>query len=183
MLSFYISIVNTDEEKEKVVYIYENYYSYMAYKAGQLLKNDQDIEDTVHNAMIKIIDNLHLIDTDDEVRAKGFCGIITKNIAIDFLRRKDNQNIQLDEAITENYIDDCDPGELLITKDMYDIILKAIESLKDTYRDVCLLKYVNGLKEREIALLLGLTTKNVSLRVFRGKQLLREALRKEKIHV
>ncbi len=182
MLLFYLSIVNSDTEKEKIIYIYENYYSYMAYKAGQYLKNKQDIEDIVHNSMIKIIDNLDLIDTEDEVKSKCFCGVIAKNKAIDFIKAKDNQNLSLNELITEDYTDD-NPEDLFITRESYNIILETIKSMSDVYRDVCMLKYVNGLKEREIALILDLSPKNVSLRIFRGKQLLRDALRRENLHV
>ena len=48
---------------------------------------------------------------------------------------------------------------------------------------VCLLKYVNELKEREISKILDIPLKTVNSRIYRGKQILREALRKESCHV
>ena len=183
MISYYLSIVETDEEREKIIVIYNKYYSYMAYKAGMILKNQQDIEDTVHNAMLKIIDNLDLIDINNEIRTKSFFTAIVQNKAKDLLKLRENQNSYIEESITENRTDEADPSDVFISKETYDTIIKTIRSMSDTYRDVCMLKYVNGLKEREIALVLDLTPKNVSLRVFRGKQILREALRKEQLYV
>ena len=63
-----------------------------------------------------------------------------------------------------------------------DVILKTIDSLSDIYQSVCKLKYVNGLKEREIAEVLDLPLKTVSLRIFRGKKILRDSLIKEQLH-
>ncbi|MBP3442029.1 MAG: hypothetical protein J6L62_04415 [Clostridia bacterium] len=63
------------------------------------------------------------------------------------------------------------------------MIEQKIKELDDKYRDICRLKYINNLKEREIALLLNLPPNTVSVRIFRGKQILREELKKEGIHV
>lgn len=183
MLTLYLSLVDSDEDKEKVTYIYENFYSLMSYSAGKYLKNKYDIEDIVHNSIIKIIENLELIDMHDIKRVKSLCCIIAKNKAIDFCRAKENKNSSMEEYITEGHLDDEDPCDIVVSKDTYDIILKSINSLNDTYKDVCILKYVNGLKEREIASLLDLSPKTVSLRIYRGKKILREALRKENLYV
>ena len=72
--------------------------------------------------------------------------------------------------------------DIVINEESYGIILKAIDNLSDTYQAVCKLKYINGLKEREIAEVLDLPEKTVNQRIFRGKQILREALIKEQLH-
>ena len=87
MISYYLSIVETEEDKEKVVFIYENFYSFMCYTAGQILNhNKHDVEDAVHNAMIKLIENIDVIDLSDKQRAKNLCGIVAKNKAKDHCR-------------------------------------------------------------------------------------------------
>lgn len=183
MLSLYLSMVDSNEEKEKITQIYEKFYPYMAYKAGVILKSEQDVEDIVHDSMMSIIDNLSLINMDDEMHARNICGVIAKNKALDFLKRKQNQTLSIEESITEDNFVTSGPSEVVIGQDTYDIIVKAIDSLKDTYRDVCLLKYVNGLTEREIAKVMNLSDKTVNQRIFRGKQILREALKRENIYV
>ncbi len=184
MISFYVSLVGTDDDKEKVVFIYENFYSFMAYNAGQVLNhNKHDVEDVVHNAMLKIIEHIDKIDLSDENRAKNLCGIIAKNLAKDHCKLKDNQNLSLDGDISESTDGGETPDDIVITKDTYDIILKELFALDDRYRDICILKYLYEYKEREIAGLLGITHEAVRMRIFRGKQILREALRKENLHV
>ena len=91
MITFYLSLVETEDAKNKIEFIYVNYYSFMCYTAGQILKhNKQDVEDAVHNAMMKIIENIDIIDVSDVQRAKNLCGIIARNKAIDYCKQKDN---------------------------------------------------------------------------------------------
>ncbi len=184
MISYYLSIVETKEDKDKVVFIYENFYSFMSYTAGQVLKhNKQDVEDSVHSAMIKLIENIDLVDLSDIHRAKNLCGIVAKNKAKDHCRLKENQTLSLDDVFYCVNEEETNPSEIIIKKDTYDVVLKAIYELDEKYRDVCILKYIHEYKEREIALLLDLSPKTVSTRIFRGKQILREVLRKEELHV
>ncbi len=180
MLTLYLSMVESEEDADKVTYIYENFYSLMAYSAGKVLNhNKHDVEDVVHSSMMKIIENIRLIDFSDMNRAKNFCMTVAKNKAKDYCKRKDNRSLPLDEVFSENIEKECDPVEMIITRESYNIIVRAIESLDEKYRDVCMLKYLHGLKEREIAELLDISPKTVGTRIFRGKQLLREALREE----
>ena len=184
MISFYLSVVETDEDRDKIVFIYENFYSFMCYSAGQVLKgNTHDVEDAVHNAMLKIIDRLDMIDVENADRAKYLCGIIARNTAKDHLKRKDNQTIRLDETFNDMPDGEPEPYEIVIRRDVHGIMLRAIRSLDERYRDVCILRYVHGYKEREISELLGLPQGTVSTRISRAKQILREELRKESVYV
>ncbi len=184
MISFYLSIIETEEDKDKVVFIYENFYSFMCYTAGQVLgQGKPEVEDAVHNAMLKIIERLDMIDIADEVKVKNLCGIIAKNIAKDHLKLKDNQTLMLDETFYDLPSEDDAVDEIVIKGDTYEIILRAIRALDERYRDVCILRYVHGYKEREVAELLNISAGTVSTRIFRAKQILREELRGESIYV
>lgn len=181
MLSFYLSLVVTQSDKEKVEFIYLNYYKIMSYVTSKYVSNKDDIADIVHDAMVKIIYNIDKIDIEDEFRTRSYCTTIAKHKAIDFLRKKEQKNIALDENFeNKNYSENI--LDTIINEESYNIILKAIDDLSETYQAVCKLKYINGLKEREIAEVLDLPEKTVSLRIFRGKQILREALIKEQLH-
>ncbi len=184
MISFYLSAVETDEQRGKVLYIYENFHSFMCYTAGQVLEGrSHDVEDAVHDAMLKIIDNIDLIDLSDEKRAKNLCGIIARNKAKDRSRAKSNSEVSFEDVMYEEGDVGSVPDEILITKETYKAIVKALRSLDDKYKDVCMMKYLHQMKEREIAKILDLPQRTVSTRIFRGKQLLREALRKESLYV
>ena len=184
MIELYLLMIETEEYAEKVTYIYDNYHLLMCYVAGKYIKNSYDIEDIVHTVMLKIIDNIAIFDIKDEEHTKNLCCLITRQRSIDFCKAKKNHNLFLDEAI--DYDDsanaDSEPECIIIEQDTYKIILKIIESLSDTYKDVCKMKYIEGLKEREIAAILDISPKAVNQRIQRGKQLIRKALIREKLH-
>ncbi len=182
MLTYYLSMVETEEQKEKVEYIFENLYSFMYSIVKKQLRNDKDADDIVQDTMLKVIDIIDTIDMSDTDRVKNLCGVMAKNKAIDFLRVKSNHSEPLDDIVEFTHVQDDETASTVISKETYALLLKAIDSLSDTYKEACSLKFVNELKEREIAKVLGISEKAVSLRIFRGRQLLREAIRKEKLH-
>lgn len=100
------------------------------------------------------------------------------NRAIDCLRKESKDIVSYDDEIkTEDK--NGFSFDFAQINEIYQILYEAIESLSETYKTVCTLKYVNGLKEREIAEVLDLTEKTINQRIFRGKQILKEAIRKE----
>ena len=153
----------------------------MFYKAVTVLGNPDDAEDAVHDAMLKIIKHIDVIDTSDIKRLKPLCGVIAKNSAIDIARHKDNRYEELDDE-GENIDGDGSPEEVLLKNETYDIIVESLRMLDEKYRDVLMLKYREDLKEREIALLLGIPEKTVDTRIRRGKEMLKKILETEGIH-
>ncbi len=177
MLLYYLSLAATEEERDIIERIYLDYYSVMKYEAMKYLKDSYDVEDIVHETMLAVIDNISCVDINNEFTTRGFCKVIAKNKSIDFLRKKENQTVQAEEYIEASETEN--PEEIVVSEDNYKRLLETIESLGDTYREVCYLKYVNGLKEWQIAEALNLHPKTVSMRIFRGKKILREILREE----
>ena len=184
MISFYLSIIQTEDAKDKVIFIYEHFYSFMCYTAGEVLgHNKNDVEDAVHNAMLKIIENIDFIDITNISKVKNLCGIIAKNKAKDHCKLKVNQTVDLDgSSVSEsNFVPS--PDEIVIGETTAALILEAIRDHDDTYRDVCLLRFVHEYKIREIASLLDLPEGTVSIRLSRAKVILKESLRKENLYV
>ena len=181
MISIYLSLVDTQSDKDKVEYIYLKYYGIMSYVAGKYVTDKDCVADIVHDSMVKIIYNIEKINIEDEVRTKAFCTTVVKHKAIDFLRKKELNNISLDDNFDDLKASE-DVFDIVVNDESCNIIINAIDSLSDIYQTVCKLKYINGLKEREIAEMLDLPLKTVSLRIFRGKKILRDSLVKENLH-
>lgn len=172
-LSFYLYTLDTEEERDKLALIYEKYLAAMTATARKYVVQYQSEEDVVHNAIMKVIDYLDKINIDDPIAARSFICAIVHSCAIDWLRKEKKQNTEnLDDIEFSIESTDPPPLEKVMSEAGYDYIVKCIRSMSDKYREVCELKFINGMKEREIAKLLGLTEKNVSVRIFRGRQML-----------
>lgn len=171
-----------DESKTgKAIHIYKSYYSYMIYIAGLHLKNPSDREDAASECMLKLISIIDSVDTEDEARLKGLCGVVTRNIALNILKRKEKGNVSLDEVF--NVVSEEDsPEDRAVSNDVLGRLVSAIERINPVYRDVLKLKFFNQLKEHQIAGLLDLPAKTVNQRIFRGKKLLRQMIEEESLN-
>lgn len=179
-LSFYLCDIESEANRDKLTIIYSTYLDVMMYTAKKYVGIYQAEEDIVHDAILKVIDNLDKIDLTKTTQTKSFVCIITKSCAIDWLRkRKHDVATSLDDIPVTLEDDERPPLEYVITEEGYQKLIQCINSLSEIYRDVCELKFVSGFKEREIAKILGISEKNVSVRIVRARKLLKKMLKED----
>lgn len=147
-MMIYLQMIETPEEKSKFEQIYLEYRGLMFHVAYEILHNEQDAEDAVHQAFVKIAENIKKIDNPVCPKTHGYVVTIVENKAIDQYRKL--QKHQTVELIDE--IQDTVPhyeGDNALT----DCILK----LPARYREMILLRYHHGYSVREIASMIGLS--------------------------
>ena len=167
----YLSILESKEDKSKFEQIYITYKQTMFYSANRILKDEYLAEDVVHQAFLRIIDNLSKIDKIDCHKTKVFIVIIVENIAIDFYRkRKREDNISFDKI--EIYIEDIKAKDNFILNNIEEAILK----LPINYSTVLRLKYSQGYSNKEVAQILNISEENVRQRISRARKRLTETL-------
>jgi RNA polymerase sigma-70 factor (ECF subfamily) len=178
MLEFYLTLLDSESDKDKLTYIYEKYYKLMLYIANEYSYNESDSEDIVHESLMKIIDNLDKIDIYNDLSTKCYICTIIKNHAKD--NNKHNHFIDdVDISTLESEADD-DVIDTILSEEGYKNLLDCIERLDDKDRDVCNLKFVCGLKEHEISRILGITTNTVGVRINRSRKVLKVMLMEAK---
>lgn len=107
---------------------------------------------------------------------------IATNLCLDFLRRRKArpQTLQLDPELDlrdARALGDSPEGALL-RKESRQAVMGALQKLPANYRTALVLRYVDDLEYPEIASILGISEANVQMRVSRGRQRLRELLKK-----
>lgn len=114
---------------------------------------------------------------------EGRCNLYTwlcqigKNAWIKECRRnKRYSEIRLDDLV----IPDDQPGleEAVINREMYRKVLKALQILKDPYRDVFILHAIGEVKLKEIAFIYEKTESWARVTYFRAKQLIAQEVSK-----
>lgn len=171
MLLFYLSLIENDYDKDKLEYIYKKYYSLMLAVAIDKLKSKEAAEDIVHDSILRIIKHLDKVDIHNDYKTKSFVCTIVTHLAIDISRHNTSfqpENIDAVEYMLESK--EPLPIDYLISEEGYAQLIGYISSLGDTYRTVCQLKYINGLKESQIAEFLDLPPKTVNVRIFWARQ-------------
>lgn len=139
--------------------------------AFAILHNEQEAEDTVHDAFVRLAENRHRLHIRSEEESRALLTAIARNAAIDRLRRRDHHSEPLPEQLT----DPTDrPAE---TAEAHDL-LADLRRLPPLYRDVLMLVCVQGYSRRETASLLGITEATVRKRLSRGRELVDDLLQK-----
>ena len=165
----YFMAIETPESQTKFEQIYRTYKGLMFYVANQILHNDDDAEDAVHLAFIKIAENIEKILEPVCPKTKSFVVTIVENKAIDIYRKKHRKEIvEFNEetvGLTAEYT-----GSNRLTQ--------CILKLPANYREVIVLKYYQGYSIKEIASMLDISIANATKLDQRAKKKL-EVLCKE----
>lgn len=169
MLQFYLSLLNTEEEKNQFEQIYLTYRNLMFYVAKKFLNDDLLAEDAVHNAFIKIINHLEKLKDVSSNKTKGFMVIVVENTAKDIYNQQKNDKVSLDSSEMELAYDQTFEDKLIDKISVSDLVEK-IELLPDTYRDVLMMRYIYELSYKEISKILKINEPTVRKRLERAKQ-------------
>jgi RNA polymerase sigma-70 factor (ECF subfamily) len=170
MLLFYLSLVDSPEDKHKVEQLYNKYEKVMFYTAMKILNDKFRAEDAVHQTFINIIKNIGTIRDVLCPQTSSYCVISCKRVAIDILRREHTDRyVEVDDLLSE-IPDKTDIEEEIICKMDLETIIDKVLKLPDIYRDVFYLHYSNGCSLKQIAKTLNISTEAAKKRLQRAKQ-------------
>lgn len=173
MMSFYFALIETDEQRGKFEYIYENYYGLMYHTAFSLTQDRQLAEDAVHETCLKIIDLIDTMRVDNKKELTSYLCILTRNRTIDFLRRWCNRESNTLEADTEHSFE-IDAETVALSSIQLEQALQQLAAMPEKYR-VPLILRVKGYSIQGIARFLGLSKGTVKSRIFRARHMLKKS--------
>lgn len=171
-----MSLISDEKDRKKFEWIYTNFCFKMQYIACQILGDNQEAENIVHDTFLTIIDHLDKIDEKESHKAWNLIITILKNKCYNCLKRKKKIDYLEDDVFekNENIISSLD--EYLIQKETTEILAMGIQNLKYPYKEVIILQYYNDLNSRQIAELLNLSSDYVRQISKRAKLKLKEYL-------
>ena len=168
MLIFYLSFIDDEDERSKFEIIYYEYRERMFSAAFDVVKNNEDAEDAVHNAFIGIANNMKSIDEVISKRTLSYVIKAAKYAAINIYNK--NNKMSTVEFSDNIHITDDDFFNQVFTKEEYSKVVNIILELNDIYKFPMYYYYVCDMTIKEIASILGITTSSVKVRIHRGKK-------------
>lgn len=139
MLAFYLSLIDSPEARTKFENIYYSYRSVMFHSANQVLHNAHDAEDIVADSFLAVINILDAIDSTDEDKARNLMITISKNRALNFLKKK-KRAVLIEEEIDMPQEWDH-PSPTIDNLELADALSKLIRQLPSEQQDVLRLQY------------------------------------------
>lgn len=153
--------------------LYKNYKRLMFGIAYDILKNEQDAEDAVQEAFIRLADNIDKIADADSPQARNFSVVVTRNICFNMLRKRHIETDIDDEVVCS----DNSAEDNFLAAQGVETLERALESLPEKYRDILYLTVYEELSLREAAKLLGITYENAKSRVKRARKKISDFLK------
>lgn len=177
-LTPYLLAIENDDDRIFIAGLYEAYATAMKRYAWSFV-GERYAEDVLHNAFKKLIMNIDALKRLSVEQRRSYIYATVHSCACDIIRKEQRRPEYVDVDEYEQILSDDEPSvvDKILSEEGYEYLKSCIRNLNDTFREVCEMKYVLHMKEREIAQALGLTEKNVNIRIFRGKQVLRKMIR------
>jgi RNA polymerase sigma-70 factor (ECF subfamily) len=164
MFIFYLSMLDTEEQKNKFEDLYLTYRKLMFYIANKILKDDFLAEDAVHQTFIKIIEIIDKLEDVHGYKTKSYIVTMIKNQSINlYNKRKSAVTVPIEEM--DHYLSDDINPQL----EEQDALTKAVIKLPTIYKEVLTLKYVQEFSNSEIAGILNISEAAVRKRLERAK--------------
>ncbi len=170
-----------NKDKEAFIKAYDLYlddiYRFLYFKVG----NSQEAEDLTSTAFLKTWDYIQNSSITDFKTLKSLLYKVARNLVIDHYRKKSTQTvIHKDDGSLANTVDKshdiAKEAELVFD---VKIIKEKIFELKDEYREVIILRYINELSISEIAVALDKSNGNIRVILYRALKALREIIDQE----
>lgn len=175
MVGAYLALIETTEEKSKFEELYKKYRTMMYNQAYSILKDKYLAEDAVHNAFLKLTDNLDKIKKIKCKETRNYLVILVRGISINAYN-KNKRIIPIDEL---EDIDNFDLPNTVEGRLERRRIFKIIKNMDKNYSDILMLKLFYELSNEEISKILDITPENVSVRFFRAKNKLKQLILEE----
>lgn len=173
MLLFYLSLVDSQEDRDFLTEIFNNYSDWMHQTAFYFLKNEKDAEDAVGNVFLSIVCNNCSIPRDNEDETRAYLFICVKNSALRIkAAASKNKTVSLDDLFNLSSYSNVE--ESIINNETFDSLYKLINTMPHIYKDILTLCIVFDKPLKEAATILDIPFKTAETRYRRGLSIIKE---------
>lgn len=172
MLGFYMTLIDSEDDKNKFEQLYRTYKQDMYKIAYNILKNNADAEDAVHQAFLSIANHFEKVLTIPSQEIKAYIVIIIRNTSINIYnknKRNADHTIEMDDKDIPIEVNVLEQYE-------YEFLKNAIKELPQMYKDIIYLYYLEEFTTKGISKMLDISVDTVYKRLERAKKLLKVIL-------
>jgi len=171
-----IAILSTMNENDQLFMekLYHDYHRLMFYHAWRYFQDQDQVEDVVQQACLKLIKYLPTIKQLNCNVLASYIVTVIKSVAIDHFRKQKTERVysfsDYEEGFEERLPDEQDLEDMAHVSITSDQLAQAILSLSEKDQFVLNTKYLLCWSDDEIAMALGIKKVTVRTRLFRAKR-------------
>lgn len=175
MLSFLLTFIDDESDRQKLEAIYYKYSRLMKHIAFDILGNADAADDAVGDAFLKLIRYIDKLDDIESHKTKAFVVMTVKSVSVDIIRkRKESLIDDIDGVKDISYTDD------IIEKISVLELKEKISELHATYRDILMLKVYYDFTDKQIASFYKITHSAARKRLERARTALLRSLEEQR---
>ena len=147
--------------------------------ANSILKDGDLSKDVVQETMLKVWEKRK--DLSRVHNLEAWCMTLTRNFALDKLRSKHHQTMELSINIDQQ-INELSPYKLAEIDNTMEVIHKIVNSLPQKQKETFQLRDIEGFSYQEISEITGYNINDVKVNIFRARKIIRTNLLKLNTH-
>lgn len=136
--------------------------------ALRITLNRFEAEDIVQDTLIKVWNRRS--DWNDIDSIEAFSLTICRNLSLDRIKKKENNNDSLEDVKGAEPLTSSNPQDRMIQEDRVGLIKQIVDSLPEKQRSCMQLRDFEGKSYKEIATILDITEEQVKVNIFRARQ-------------
>jgi RNA polymerase sigma-70 factor (ECF subfamily) len=149
--------------------------------ARYLTRNAHDAEDIVQDACLRAVRHFEKFSGEGETTARAWLLAIVRNVAYSARRRHRREDVttEFDEETHSDTVADENPEAVLLRSAAKESLAQVLDGLAPEYREVIVLRELQGLSYKEISDVAGVPVGTVMSRLSRARARLQHALSQE----
>ncbi len=182
------ALVQKAKSNDQVAYksLVNKYQPRLSYHISKIVRDQKVVEDLVQESLLKAFNNLDSFDS--SYAFSTWLYRIATNHSIDYLRKRKLKTFSIDEPYKtrdgEMTLEIPDSGgeadSVILQKQRKKIIIEAIESLPEKYREIIKLRHMDEKSYQEISDIMSLPLGTVKAHIFRAREMLYKFLKDRK---
>lgn len=113
-------------------------------------------------------------DWEDIDSIEAFSLTICRNLSLDRIKKKENDNNSLEDVKGVEPLSSSNPQDRMIQADRVNLIRQIVDSLPEKQRSCMQLRDFEGKSYKEIAVILDITEEQVKVNIFRARQAVKQ---------
>lgn len=184
IMPVFIQMIEDPGDQAWMTDLYTQYYKLMISTASFYLDDHQDVEEIVNDSLLALYRRIDRIRSLEPKALTTYIITTVRNTAFSYLRKQKLINRHF--LYLSDYNKECVPAadnveRIAEARDQLDIVHRILNTLPENEHGAIRLKFEEGLDDKEIAEILGITPELVRQIILRARKHIQKALLREEV--